>query len=162
MNRAGAIGVCNAQREHVLRSLESVGLYKADKTIDRENVSSTIDDFLRSDKLVLPLIGRSGVGKTSTLAQLADSADAKYPPRLLLRGVDVLPAQEGIQDLAESALLQLLSDNHIRAKASVSELSRACFGPSEGLLLIVDGLNEAPMARPELANRWIPSHCTGF
>lgn len=136
--------------------LEASGLFKPVKTVERERVLSTISSFLESDKLVLPLVGFSGVGKTSALAKFADSDYSRQGPRILLQGVDILHAQEGIQGCAENALLKLKDNSGVQVAVSIKDVTRAIKRVNDRLLVILDGLNEALMDVSELANSWIP------
>ena len=131
--------------------LDNAGIYKRGRTIRRHSFDVELERFLKGTARVFPVIGYSGVGKSSALAELADRDDDSLPSRLLVRGADITSEHAGIDDL----LVRLPW-----AEAGMEGSGRSAMEGAladHPVLLLVDGLNEKNMHSDQLINSWVPN-----
>jgi hypothetical protein len=133
--------------------MSRAGIYKRGRTIARDAFELEFQRFLGSHVSIFPVIGMSGVGKSSAMAELAERDDSGLPPRLLVRGTDIANGHGSIADL-----LELLPWAEAGCKLPPGQAVQALSSSSnEPLLLILDGLNEAGMDPPLIRTRWLPN-----
>ena len=133
----------------VADKLDAVGIYKRGKTVDRKEFEREVRAFVRSRQQILPVLGRSGVGKSSAMAALAEAADG-LPPRLLLLGAEIGGEDAGI----EACLARLPWQRAGFEGDGAAAVERLTAG-GQKLLVLVDGLNEATCTAERLRNNWI-------
>jgi hypothetical protein len=133
--------------------LSLAGIYKRGRTIPRDAFEWELQRFLGSGASIFPVIGMSGVGKSSAMAELAERDDSGLPPRLLVRGTDIANGHGSIADL-----LELLPWAEAGCELSPGKAVQSLFpSANEPLLLIIDGLNEAGMDPSLIRTRWLPN-----
>jgi hypothetical protein len=137
----------------VADKLDRSAIYKRGKTIRRSALDEAIGAFLASPAKVLPVIGLSGVGKSSALAEIAERETRALPPRLLIRGAEINPTHLGIADLIDR--LPWEAAGH--SKPDLGRLADFFARGGQPLLILLDGLNEAIVDNPHLRNCWIPN-----
>ena len=156
MNGLGARTVCDLQRERSLAELVSAGLFKPAQTVERKAVSAVVSQFLNAELPILALVGISGVGKTSALARFAQTGPHGRFLVLFIRAVDIDASADGIRGTIATSLSKLRDAIGLQGLASVDHITRACRTAGHRLLVVLDGLNEAPTDLNVLTNSWIP------
>ncbi|WP_114954976.1 hypothetical protein [Sphingosinicella terrae] len=137
----------------VADKLDRSDIYKRNRTVRRADFEQALRRFLAGPANILPIIGFSGVGKTSALAELAEREEAGLPPRLLIRGAEIKPDIDGIADMLER--LPWPAAGYSRPDARrLSDFANHRDGP---LLVLLDGLNDADVRDPHLRECWLPS-----
>ena len=138
-----------------LDRLESAGLYRPDRTITRSGFDQAFGDFLAASEPIMPLIDRSGVGKTSMLA-LTAAKNEEQPLRLMLRGADIVPGQEGLVGLIAALAQQRLSVAPTEEGGFVDAIRHLPERLDQPLLILLDGLNESAITIDVLRTHWLP------
>jgi hypothetical protein len=116
--------------------------YENAVAVSRSLIEEKIEAFLRTEKLILALVGQTGTGKTFLMAHLA--ATAMMPDPILLLLAQKLDFNEfGIQESVFGALSHTspripLLKHTIPQRNSVER-------KSGDLIVLLDGLNEAPV-----------------
>jgi hypothetical protein len=137
----------------MVRRMSRAGVYKRNRTIRRPTFETELARFLRSDAPIFPVVGMSGVGKSSALAELAERDDPELPPRLIVRGADIAAGHESLSDLL-ARLPWADAGCDLAAREAIQALST---NKSEPLLVVLDGLNEAAITPAQIRNSWLPN-----
>jgi hypothetical protein len=113
------------------------------RTVARETIESTVAQFNQSGKTIMPLLGDSGVGKSTLLNHIAEPDNGLRA--LLVRGAEIEAAADVATALEEALRLGGLVREGAVLAPSLEAWART-LGPA---LLLVDGLNETttPLAR---------------
>jgi hypothetical protein len=145
-NRLGLEAILSAASEHTVERLKTRGIVGQLAPVHREGFDEKLSAYLASDETALAVVSAAGQGKTNLLIQaLAQGADR---PAWLVRCADVA------SDERPAAWLNRL----LREQGAPAELAwPGMAGSSEsGALLLVDGLNEAPLPAQLICDEWLP------
>lgn len=126
------------------------GLYKPDRTIARAALDAEWQRFFASSKMIFPVIGMSGVGKTSALAHLLATKKSAGPPILLVQASEIRAHHRSIVDLIED----LPWPAELGAPSFVLERIEG-LQVLKSAIVLLDGLNEADPVF--LRTSWIPN-----
>jgi hypothetical protein len=137
-NRRGIAVRAWLQTRASVRSLALSGIYDRHHAISRASLTSSLRDFLASDKPAMLLVGTSGVGKSATLAYLVRRQKLDRPV-LLLRAAQIESNGNKLKN-ALSKALGLPNDD------ALDELAVAT---APAPLLVIDGINELPIRRED-------------
>lgn len=138
---------------YVTDNLAGAGIYRRDRMVRRQALDDAFDHFLSSNKKVFPVIGISGVGKTSALAAIAEADAADFPDRILLQGVEIERDDEGI----EALIHRLICREQGGTTEIVADLSAIAGTGGKCLVVMLDGMDKADISDEKLRVRWIPN-----
>jgi hypothetical protein len=153
LNALGAHALCRRQTRSAVDALEARRIYLKDTYCQRQPALTALQEFYQSATRIMPIIGTAGVGKTSFLANIAQS---EKQPAVLLRGLDI-DEPDGIGELITRGLRDAQEED---APATSAVLSEVLGGEGSPLLVLLDALNEAPLATGLMADKWIPATCS--
>lgn len=156
INKKGREIVCHALVASAVKFAESAGLYRRNKTIQRESYTSALEDFFSSTNRVFPLIGRPGVGKSTVLLWTAENEAIDAPIRLLLRGADIVPQQDGLKGLIKKTIDRYLPPSRRHGTELDADAIVTRSSGIQDMTVLLDGLNEANVSMEELITHWIP------
>jgi hypothetical protein len=131
--------------------------------VERSGLTAPLAAFLASGATLMPVVGPTGTGKSWLLADLATRPNA--PPTLLLLGRAIPPAAPSVSAPAEDALKALATPRAPEEAPtiprdlplpSIDALARGVREAGLPLLIVVDGLNEAPIPETQLHDAWLP------
>ena len=108
--------------------------YVPGRMVDRGQLLDIVSAFLESDRLILPVVGESGTGKTTFIQGMLRSSDR---PCLLARCAGLEPGA----NLAAMLSAALGLDRAVSPAIRASGLEASALASGPGLLLL-DGLNE--------------------
>jgi hypothetical protein len=91
LNARGAERICSLQLHAARERLATDKLVLLHRYAERPAVQAAVDELLAGDQLVVPLVGGSGVGKTTELVRLAHVLDG---PMLMVQASDVAGSSE--------------------------------------------------------------------
>jgi hypothetical protein len=137
----------------VAERLQHAGIYKRSRTIQRYGLESQIERFLKGSARIFPIIGMSGVGKSSAMAEFAEREDPGLPPRILVRGAEINPGHKGLRELVEQLPWEL-TNWRLPPKAAAERLLG---GDGPQFVIVLDGLNEATASPEQIRNSWLPN-----
>ena len=89
LNGPGARHLCRLQAEGAVRELTNSKYFNPATYTPRQNLTTEIHRFVRSPKKLMPVVGYTGVGKTTSLCHLAGDLTEAGWAVVLLRGVRV-------------------------------------------------------------------------
>jgi hypothetical protein len=156
LNRLGALRICQAQRDSVIDRLVKRGFFLPDKYCERTE-QDVVSQFYSSDSLILPIVGNAGVGKTMLLANIARQPESRAALFMLAR--DLKPNETELSIAVTSKLREHVSDllgPHNDVSLVISSLQSA----DEQLTVILDGLNEIPLAAAQSLDAWLDRSIT--
>jgi len=150
LNAAGARELCHAQVERAGRELADRRAVDVSRRVVRATLDDAVRRFLAGDAMLLPLVGPSGVGKSTELVARALTADR---PALLLRGSAIPAAHEHLGDAVCAALRQSAGDRALPDRPDLA-VAAALASAGQRLLIFFDALNETPFSGAAL-EEWI-------
>ena len=151
LNYLGAREICRKQRDTILGRLIRRDFYLRDLYTPRAE-QQTVEDFYKSDALILPIIGNAGVGKTMMLAEFARLADDREA--LLLLGRDVRVDESDLSRVI-TARLRENSAPLLGVKGDASLLVEALRTKARQLTVFFDGFNEIPVSAAGAMPAWV-------
>ncbi|MGO7990393.1 trypsin-like peptidase domain-containing protein [Rhizobium leguminosarum] len=165
LNSLGTLLLSGAQRHAAIEDLVAADMIDRQRLVARAGLASALAGFLASDRVVMPIVGLSGTGKTSIAAMLADGMD--QPHALLLRGAHMQAADADISFQIERALLDTDQgtyglDEILRPdlpRPSAETLAARAADAGKPLLVVLDAINErddAVLPARKLAEQWFP------
>jgi hypothetical protein len=145
-NSLGLIALLGAGSAHARARLLARGILQPDRYVPREGFPEALDTFLASDRTALAIVSAAGQGKTNLLAQVGELRPDR--PSWLARAADLA---EG--DPPARGLNRLLQNAGAPPGLVWPKMAEAC-----GLapILLLDGLNEAPIPEHRIASDWLP------
>ena len=132
LNARAARLACERQLGEARERLETDKLVLRERHAERASIEAGVEAFLAADRALLPIVGGSGVGKTSELAHLSRKL---HPPVLLLQAGDL----GGTSELLEAVERQLPAVAEDTPGRVIEVLCEAGDRP----VVLVDGFNEA-------------------
>lgn len=147
---ASALGILNGDG---ISTMVENQLFSHAQTVSRAHFNDEVRRFLKASHRVMPVIGNSGVGKTTALTDLSIDLDPGLPPRWLVRGADIHETDDGIRGLL-SRMVDRAATRHALAGMDVDAIIGALSTPP---LIILDAINEAEVPGPYLRHSWIPN-----
>lgn len=165
LNRLGAQLLCGAQRHAAIADLVNADMIDCQRLLERDGLAHALAGFLASERVVMPIIGPSGTGKTSIAAMLADKMH--QPHALLLRGVHMQAADADISVQIDRSLLDSDQgtyglDSTLRPslpRPSAKTLAACAAGTGKPLLIVLDAINERDdeaLPARRIAEQWFP------
>jgi hypothetical protein len=151
LNRIAAISVCQRSVDRSLRRLKTSAQLVLEHYCPRSLVARQLDEFIDGDAHVFPLVGPSGVGKTTELAHLA----RQRPATLLIpaTALAAAPAQDGIAGVLDHELRS--SAGRVLPKENALGAVVEALAEESCVLVLLDALNEAPPELRTQLNDWI-------
>jgi hypothetical protein len=145
------IEVCLRANKNQVDQLAKTRRYEEAVSVNRSLVEQKIEAFLQTQKPILALVGQSGTGKTFLMAHIAARAAVTEPTLLLLaQKLDFNGA-----GLMESMFGVLSQESHRMLMLAGALPQRDGVEPRRGdLIVLLDGLNEAPVAPQKIA-QWL-------
>lgn len=146
-NQLGAADLLRRATNDTLQRLRDREVILPDKFVAREGFAEAMAGFLNSEFLVFPVGSAAGQGKTSLLAAQASAATDR--PTWFVRAID----------LATDVGPRIALSRRLREQ---TDLAPGCDWESfarhsnAAPLLLLDGLNELPMARHRVVDEWLP------
>jgi NACHT domain len=156
LNRLGALKICQVQRDSVIDRLIKRGFFLPDKYCAR-NEQDAVSKFYGSDLLILPIVGNAGVGKTTLLANIARQPEARAALLMLAR--DLRPDETELSVAIDSKLREHVSDL-LGPRGDISFVISSLQSAGEQLTVILDGLNEIPVAAAQSLDSWLDRSIT--
>ena len=151
LNHLGAAEICRREREVVIDRLVRREIFLADLYCER-TAQCKIDNYFKSDSLILPIIGNAGVGKTMLLAHLARRAATQET--VLLLGRD-LREDETDLSIALTSRLRETAAQLLGNEGDASRVATALRKSGRQLTVLLDGLNEVPKPLLGALPAWI-------
>lgn len=147
LNGTGALRLCGLHIANAVRELENSGLFSRATYTPRE-VESQIREFINSDRKLFPLIGHTGVGKTTLLADLAERLTREGIPVALVRGFHVRADQtDGLAGALDSELGR-------QGGRCFPGLARLISALPARLVVLLDAANEIAFSHVETLLSW--------
>lgn len=151
LNPPAARDICTKITESEIEKLTRVRRVDLARRVPRVDAEAAIGDFLGGNSPVLAVVGQSGVGKSTELVALARQLPGRS---LLLRGSSLShgSASGGLGGAVQAAL-----GGHrprVPLPPDADEAVARAMGAGEGLIVILDALNEAPFSGAEF-EEWI-------
>lgn len=142
LNAPAARALCAEVTESELDNLIQLRGVDLGRRVPRKAAEAAMASFLGSDSPILALVGQSGVGKSTEMAALA----RRLPGRaLLLRGSSLSRgAAGGVGEAIRAAVSGRRGKRPLPPDAD--ELMARALSPDGGLIVLLDGLNEAPFS----------------
>ena len=134
-----------------LKQLEDRGRLLPDKIVSREIGTQILDEFLASEKMVLPIVGAAGQGKTCLLAQFASLRDR---PVFFVRAAK-MKAEEEPGAALDRMINESVSHNSTHF-TKFSFLKNNVYSRSISPILLVDAINEIQLNPLHIATEWLP------
>jgi hypothetical protein len=151
LNVAGARAVCNEQRRGAAARLVTERRLALDRYCERRTVTEALERFFAASHPVLPLIGPSGIGKTTELVHLAKALEDETA--LLFSAAELAPRlPEGLVAGLDSGLQAAGFDDRL---AGVTALADTLRGGGGELLVLLDGLNETTAGLGPTGKDWL-------
>jgi energy-coupling factor transporter ATP-binding protein EcfA2 len=150
LNAPGAQHLCRLQAEAAMRELTNTGQFNPRTYTSRQPLTDQIDSFVQSGTKLLPIVGHTGVGKTTLLGHLAGHLTEAEQPVVLIRGFHIrLQTSRGLDDDIAQALAALSGPAFPGLAALLGALS-----PTP-LVVLLDALNEVVFqAFPAVQGWW--------
>jgi hypothetical protein len=146
LNTSAARSICAAQVEQTVGHMSELGQFLPDRYVKRRTLYEALDAFRQSRTRIFPVIGVSGIGKTTALAGAARSSSPSiFVPAYRAKFGDGGLAATIASELARS------SSRAVDAERLVDSLAR---GGSQ-LTVIIDGLNEATALTTAAGRAWL-------
>lgn len=137
LNAPGAQHLCRLQAEAAVRELTNAGQFNRKTYTPRQYLTEQISRFVQSGAKLLPIVGHTGVGKTTLLGHLAGHLTEAGQPVVLIRGFHVRLGTSGsLEDDIAQALGALGGPAFPALPALLAALS-----PTP-LVVFLDALNE--------------------
>lgn len=156
LNLAAVEDLCRRQLARSVEELTRDGRVDLNNRVERSGVSAALDQFLSDDAQILPLIGPSGAGKSTELAALAVTAGGTA---LLLKGSAITPSHRHLGEVVAAVLRDLPGDEPLPERPAEA-LSAALAREGRRLVVLLDGLNEAPFGRDLRPEQWMAASVT--
>jgi hypothetical protein len=156
LNLAAAHELCRRQLRRSVDELTGHGRVDLTGRVERAGVGAALGRFFHDDTQILPLVGPSGVGKSTELTALAAAADGTA---LLLKGSAISPSHRHLGE-AVAAVLRELPGDEPRPERLDLELPAAFARAGLRLVVLLDGLNEVPFGRDLRPDQWMISSVT--
>ncbi len=154
LNWFGFSDICKRQTQEQLRQLEQTKRYAKSLYVSRPSVEEPLKRFLESDKRIMPVIGQTGTGKTFFIANTAAANSSAVPTVLLL----AYRLSKDIEDIAAAVSKELSRVEPKLLSIHPFPSLKTLQGRKGDLLVLLDGLNEIPMA-PDSVRHWLESSC---
>jgi len=145
-NSLGLIALLGAGSAHARARLLARGILQPDRYVPREGFPEALDTFLASDRTALAIVSAAGQGKTNLLAQVGELRPDR--PSWLARAADLAN-----DDPPGPGLNRLLRSAGAPPGLIWPKMAEAC---RVGPILLLDGLNEAPIPERRVASEWLP------
>lgn len=152
LNACGARRICSALSESAVQELERIDVVLPERYIERGS-GQLVTDFLAGERPMLAIVGPSSIGKTNEAAHIAMS-DRHPDPALLLRARDFNDEDvaRGLAAVLDKALQLSDAASRLPSYAPARRLASALASAGTPLVVLIDGLNEAPVSSPA---RWL-------
>jgi hypothetical protein len=153
LNAPAANAVCRRAVEHAIAQLETSDRLRLDSYAARPETASHVRSWLEGDAAVLPIVGPSGVGKTTELAQVGAALDQ---PAVFVAGAGLAETAltDGLQ-IAIEAELRAAASRQLPASDALHTVVEALAESESRLVVLLDGLNEAPAALRQNFKVWL-------
>jgi Trypsin-like peptidase domain/NACHT domain len=151
LNRAAAQRVCERQRDAALREIVGANQVPLDRHTPRRAFEAATARFAAGQAQIIALVGQSGVGKTTEAAWLVSTYAG---PVILLRGAALRPEHRDLSDAVGEALATVAEPRMLPAPIA-TRLVEALTGLPVPVLVVLDGLNEAPAQVGGRIRDWI-------
>jgi hypothetical protein len=145
-NRLGLEAQMSMLNDRTLKRLKARGIVSQAAFVPREGWDAKVGAFLETDKTALAIVSAAGQGKTNLLVEFVGRPER--PPAWLVRAADFSAAEP-----PRAALNRLLRDGEAPTGFSWPEMADAC---EVRPILLLDGLNEAPIEEGRLSGEWMP------
>lgn len=147
-NRLGTAAILKSATEATLQRMRDRAIIQMEEgVVPREGFREALEAFRESSFAAFPIISAAGQGKTTLLANLA--MQSANQPTWLVRGAD-FPEKEP----PSAALWNMLTALRLVPHESGIDCLSQYSDPRPVLLL--DGLNEVPLAPRVIADEWLP------
>jgi hypothetical protein len=150
-NPAAASHLCKRQLNEALREVAGADQVPLDKHTPRHAAEDAFRSFQADGAPVFALIGTSGSGKSSEAAWLASTYDG---PILLLRGATLRAEQRDLAAVVREVLEAIAAPLPLPQDID-QRLPRESARGARSLLVVLDGLNEAPAQLRGLMKDWL-------
>ncbi|WP_018097571.1 S1 family peptidase [Sinorhizobium meliloti] len=149
-NALGALIWCRAATKAELARMHDECRYDPEAVVPREALTAQVARFLESDDRALAIIDRSGLGKSTALAAIADVCVDR--PTLFIRAMEIDETSVGLDRLVRRKL-EAVTPPYVSDAPDLTGITEA-----GGLmpLIIIDGLNEARISTKDMRDRWLP------
>lgn len=137
INALGARELCARQARTAVQELQDQGQYLPEVFCERPWAQHVIEEFLAGEPQFFPLLGNSGVGKTTLLVHLADAGNVD--PVVLLLADDLEPEMRALPALLRHALEEVSGGVPVDLRA----LLRALDAAGSPLTVLLDALDRA-------------------
>jgi hypothetical protein len=149
LNACGVRALCREQVCSAIRELENTGQYSRTTYTSRQ-IEQQVSSFLQSGKKLMPVVGHTGVGKTTLLGYLAQQLIADGQPAALVRGFHVsLHNSAGLIGDLQSEFARVGGAKCPDLAALQAALSRGA-----RLVVLVDALNEIVFTDVQAVLSW--------
>lgn len=143
------VEACQRVNQIQIELLSETRRYEKAVAVNRSALELTVQAFLETQSPILSLVGQTGTGKTFFMAQLAEMAVIPEP-RILLLAQRLNLNERGIQ----ASIFEALTDASPRISLLDNVIPRRdSGGRSSDLIVLLDGLNEAPVIAQTII-RW--------
>jgi hypothetical protein len=139
--------------QDAILALAESGLFSEEQTVSRTQFDEEVKRFLAGKRRLMPVIGISGVGKTTAFARFSTDTDFSLPLRWLVRGADIHASDDGIRSLL-ARMIERAATRHALTRIDVDALVASLPSPP---LIILDAINEAEVPGRYLRHCWIPN-----
>jgi hypothetical protein len=150
LNAPGAQVLCKEITDSEIDSLARFRSVDLSRHVPRAGVAAAIERFLSTGTPIFALTGPSGVGKSTEVAALAQQLQGRA---LLLRGNSLVHGSTGGLGEAIRTALNKVRGNRPLPDNTDEAIARA-LSADRGLIVLLDGLNEARLSGQEL-EEWI-------
>ncbi len=119
--------------------------------VSRESIHQKFNDFIASEAKIFVLIGKSGIGKSSMLAELGHRYLSNPGRRMLIYDGATLTGEQSILEMLAADFKQLVKqeDNAINADNIIKILGKV-HSKGEQFILVIDAINESGNADKHL------------
>jgi len=145
-NQLGLERMLSAANARTLTRLRTRDIISRTGFVPREGWVETVAAFFEADRDILCVVSSAGQGKTNVLAHLAESD--QRPPVWLVRAADL-----AAQETPEAAIVRLFQEAGAPTGLTCASAAAGC---ARRPILLLDGLNEAPIDDYRLAREWFP------
>lgn len=149
-NLAAALSWTRAATGMELARMSEEGLFDGARTVPRKFLDNAVDRFLGGNSRVFALVDRSGLGKSTALASIAERIVDR--PVVFLRALEVDGPSTGLTELLRRQL-ELVKPPYA---SGIPDLDALAAASELAPLVIIDGINEARIGDADLRDRWLP------
>lgn len=148
-NRLAAVSWCQAATAAEIARMSGERLYDAERVVFRGQLVAELQRFLQGPARVWAVVDRSGLGKSTALASIANTILDR--PVVLVRAMEV-DGPAGLTELVQAKLTAVKP----RYFDEVPDLAGLASPGGPEPLVIIDGLNESPLGQKQMRDRWLP------